>query len=43
MPKVEKKLKKKHIWSFVDIFQMNHDNRAGPRNKRMTYDEFQDY
>ena len=22
---------------------MNHDPRVGPRNKRVTYDEFQDY
>ena len=24
---------------FVDTFQMNHDNRVGPRNKRVTFDE----
>ena len=28
---------------FVDTFQMNHDNRVGPRNKRVTLDEFIDY
>ena len=28
---------------FVDTFQMNHDNRVGPRNKRVTLDEFLDY
>ena len=28
---------------FVDTFQMNHDNRVGPRNKRVTFDEFLDY
>jgi Ca2+-binding EF-hand superfamily protein len=28
---------------FVDTFQMNHDNRVGPRNKRVTLDEFFDY
>ena len=28
---------------FVDAFQMNHDNRVGPRNKRVSYDEFLDY
>lgn len=28
---------------FVDTFQMNHDNRVGPRNKRVSYDEFLDY
>ena len=28
---------------FVDTFQMNHDNKVGPRNKRVTLDEFIDY
>ena len=28
---------------FVDTFQMNHDNKIGPRNKRVTLDEFIDY
>ena len=28
---------------FIDTFQMNHDNRVGPRNKRVTLDEFIDY
>ena len=28
---------------FVDTFQMNHDNRVGPRNKRVTLEEFIDY
>ena len=28
---------------FVESFQMNHDNRVGPRNKRVTLDEFLDY
>ena len=28
---------------FVETFQMNHDNRVGPRNKRVTLDEFLDY
>ena len=28
---------------FVDTFQMNHDNRVGPRNKRVTLEEFLDY
>ena len=28
---------------FIDTFQMNHDNRVGPRNKRVTLDEFLDY
>ena len=28
---------------FVDSFQMNHDNRVGPRNKRVTLEEFIDY
>ena len=28
---------------FVETFQMNHDNRVGPRNKRVTFDEFLDY
>ena len=28
---------------FIETFQMNHDNRVGPRNKRVTLDEFLDY
>ena len=28
---------------FVDTFQMNHDNKVGPINKRVTFDEFLDY
>ena len=28
---------------FIESFQMNHDNRVGPRNKRVTLDEFIDY
>ena len=28
---------------FVDTFQMNHDNKVGPRNKRVTLEEFIDY
>ena len=28
---------------FVESFQMNHENRVGPRNKRVTLDEFLDY
>ena len=28
---------------FTETFQMNHDNRVGPRNKRVTLDEFLDY
>jgi Ca2+-binding EF-hand superfamily protein len=38
-----KKTEEEAYTEFVDSFQMNHDNRAGPRNKRVTYDEFQDY
>ena len=38
-----KKTEEEVYTEFVDTFQMNHDNRAGPRNKRVTYDEFQDY
>ena len=38
-----KKTEEEAYTEFVDTFQMNHDNRAGPRNKRVTYDEFQDY
>ena len=28
---------------FLDTFQMNHDNKVGPRNKRVTLEEFIDY
>lgn len=36
--------KPKEVYTeFVDTFQMNHDNRVGPRNKRVTLDEFIDY
>ena len=38
-----KKTEEEAYTEFVDTFQMNHDNRVGRRNKRVTYDEFQDY
>ena len=38
-----KKTEEEVYTEFVESFQMNHDNRVGPRNKRVTYDEFQDY
>ena len=38
-----KKTEEEVYTEFTENFQMNHDNRVGPRNKRVTYDEFLDY
>jgi Ca2+-binding EF-hand superfamily protein len=41
--KLGEKTEEEVYTEFVDTFQMNHDNRVGPRNKRVTLDEFLDY
>ena len=38
-----KKTEEEVYTEFTENFQMNHDNRVGPRNKRVTLDEFLDY
>ena len=38
-----KKTEEEAYNDFTETFQMNHDNRVGPRNKRVTLDEFLDY
>ena len=38
-----KKTEEEVYTEFTETFQMNHDNRVGPRNKRVTLDEFLDY
>ena len=38
-----KKTEEEVYTEFIETFQMNHDNRVGPRNKRVTLDEFLDY
>ena len=38
-----KKTEEEAYTEFTENFQMNHDNRVGPRNKRVTLDEFLDY
>ena len=38
-----KKTEEEVYTEFTDNFQMNHDNRVGPRNKRVNLDEFLDY
>ena len=38
-----KKTEEEVYTEFIETFQMNHDNRVGPRNKRVTLEEFLDY
>ena len=38
-----KKTEEEVYTEFTENFQMNHDNRVGPRNKRVNLDEFLDY
>ena len=38
-----KKTEEEAYTDFIETFQMNHDNRVGPRNKRVTLEEFLDY
>jgi Ca2+-binding EF-hand superfamily protein len=41
--KTGKKTEEEIYTEFIETFQMNHDIRVGPRNKRITLDEFLDY
>lgn len=38
-----KKTEEEAYSEFIETFQLNHDNRVGPRIKRVTLDEFLDY